>query len=166
MKPRLILYMALFFFLALGTAAHAQSYRCSGILIKKGDTKADLIKNCGDPDDFETIVSSSRGAIVRRQKLLYDLGERKVVVTIASGVITEIREFVSYPLSCRGRKIEAGESKDFLIENCDPPFEVQQIVFGEEGSPDRGERLIYKIGHETVIVVIKDDAVLFVATER
>ncbi|MFC1579996.1 DUF2845 domain-containing protein [Thermodesulfobacteriota bacterium] len=65
MKTRFIVFMALLHIFVFGTVAFAQNYRCNGKLIRKGSTKVDPIKNCGEPDRLLSIVSSNRGVMVK-----------------------------------------------------------------------------------------------------
>ena len=166
MKTRFIVFMLLFHLFVFGTVAFAQTYRCSGKLIRKGDTKVDLIKNCGEPDKMQTIVSSNRGVMVKQQVLLYDRGAKKYAVTIAGGVIFRIREYADYKLRCKGRTISVGDSEDSVLENCGPPLDMQQILFGEFGSHEKGTRILYRREAHIAIVVIKDDEVLWIAIEK
>ncbi len=166
MKTRFIVFMLLFHLFVFGTVAFAQTYRCSGKLIRKGDTKVDLIKNCGEPDKMQTIVSSNRGVMVKQQVLLYDKGAQKYAVTIASGVIFRIREYADYKLRCKGRTISVGDSEDSVLENCGAPLDMQQILFGELDSPERGKRILYRRGPDIAVVVTKDDEVLYVVIEK
>ena len=162
MKTRLIVLISVFCLFTFGTVAFAQNYRCSGKLIRKGMTKVDLIKNCGEPDKIMTIVSSNRGVIVKKQVLLYDGGAKKYAVTIASGSIFRINEYIDYKLRCKGRTINVGDSEEFVLENCGAPYDMQQILFGELGSHEKGERILYRKEAGFAIVVTKDDEVLWV----
>lgn len=162
MKTRLIVFVLFLHFFIFGTVAFAQNYRCSGKLINKGDTKVKLKKNCGEPDRLLSIVSSNRGVMVKQQILLYDRGAKKYAVTIASGAIFRIREYVNYNLRCKGRTISVGDSEDSVLENCGPPREMQQILFGEFDNPEKGTRILYRRGSDTAVVVTKDDVVLYV----
>jgi len=166
MKTRFIVFMLLFHLFVFGTVAFAQTYRCSGKLIRKGATKVDLIKNCGEPDKVQTIVSSNRGVMVKQQVLLYVQGAKKYAVTIASGVIFRIREYADYKLRCKGRTVSVGDSEDSVLENCGAPLDMQQILFGEFDSPERGKRILYRRGPDIAIVVTKDDEVLYVVIEK
>ena len=166
MKTRFIVFMLLFHLFVFGTVAFAQTYRCSGKLIRKGDTKVNLIKSCGEPDKLLTIVSSNRGVMVKQQLLIYDGGAKKYAVTIASGTIFRIREYADYKLRCKGRTISVGDSEDSVLENCGPPLDMQQILFGELDSPERGKRILYRRGPDIAVVVTKDDEVLYVVIEK
>ena len=166
MKTRFIVFFLLFHLFVFGTVAFAQTYRCSGKLIKKGDTKVNLIKNCGEPDKLLSIVSSNRGVMVKQQILVYDQGAKKYAVTIANGTIFRIREYANYKLRCKGRTISVGDSKDSVLENCGPPLDMQQILFGEFGSAEKGTRILYRRGPDTAVVVTKDDEVFYVVMQK
>jgi len=166
MKTRFIVFMLLFHLFVFGTVASAQNYRCGGKLIKKGDTKVKLMKNCGEPDRLLSIVSSNRGVMVKQQILLYDQGAKKYAVTISSGAIFRIREYTDYKLRCKGRTISIGDSEDSVLENCGTPLDMQQILFGEFGSHETGTRILYRRGPDIAIVVTKDDEVFYVVMQK
>lgn len=166
MKTRCVVFILLFHLCVFGTAAFAQNYRCGGRLIRIGDTKVDLIKNCGEPDRLLSIVSSNRGVMVKQQVLLYDQGAIKYAVTIASGAIFRIREYADYNLRCKGGTVSVGDSKTSVLENCGAPLDMQEILFGEFDNPERGSRILYRRGPDTAVVVTKDDEVLYVVIEK
>jgi hypothetical protein len=166
MKPRFIVIILVSCLFAFPTAAFAQTYRCGGKLIRNGETKVDLIKNCGEPDRMLSIVSSNRGVLVKQQVLLYDEGAKKYAVTIASGAIFRIGEYADYTLRCKGSTISVGDSKESVLETCGPPLDMQEILFGEFESPERGTRILYRRGADTAIVVTKDDEVLYVVIQK
>jgi hypothetical protein len=166
MKTRCIAFLTVFCLFTLGTVAFAQNYRCSGKLIRKGMTKVDLIENCGEPDRMLSIVSSNRGVMVKQQVLLYDPGAKKYAVTIASGTIFRINEYADYQLRCKGRTISVGDSEESVLENCGPPLDMQQILFGDFESPEKGNRILYRRGPDTAVVVTKDEEVVYIVIQK
>ena len=166
MKTKFMAFILVLCLFEFGTIAFAQNYRCGGKLIRKGMTKVDLIKNCGEPDRIMTIVSSNRGVIVKQQVLLYDGGAKKYAVTIASGSIFRINEYADYKLRCKGRTINVGDSEEFVLENCGAPWDMQQILFGDLGSHEKGERFLYRKEAGFAIVVTKEDEVLWVVIHK
>lgn len=166
MRIRFVLYVLMFHFFVFGSIAHAQSYRCGGKLIRKGSTKVDLVKNCGEPDRLLSIVSSNRGVMVKQQILIYDQGGKKYGVTIASGTIFRINEYTDYNLRCKGKTISVGDSETAVLENCGPPLDMQHILFGEFGSAEKGTRILYRRGPDTAVIVTKDDEVFYIVMQK
>lgn len=167
MKTRSILCLLLFLLLAFGNLANAESIRCGGKLIEKGDSRRDVIESCGEPDAIETILWQNDAVRVKWERLVYERGDRRIIIKIAAGMIDEIREFEPYDFECRGKNITEGDSRDYVLENCGPPDIRQPMVFGPAGSDERGERFIYRSrkGSEEVTVIIKDKKVFAVALE-
>jgi hypothetical protein len=84
-----------------------------------------------------------------------------IVFFLLSGVA-----FAQTSARCKGRIIKAGVSKQFVINNCGQPDEVESFALSARSGSTVGERLLYYRGSKTWIVEVRRGQVTSIRTEK
>lgn len=74
--------------------------------------------------------------------------------------------FAQSSARCKGRIIKAGVSKQFVINNCGQPDEVESFALSARSGSAVGERLLYYRGSKTWIVEVRRGQVTSIRTEK
>jgi len=153
MRIRPLLWI-LYLMMATHTAViHAATLDCAGGIISAGDTRADMLAKCGEPDwkdshDEEFIERLDQG--VRRKTFVtveewtYNFGPSQFtrIVTLKSGKVTDIRTGKygyskdAKPASreCSEQIVSVGDAKSDVIVKCGEPAwkDIRQEEFREK----------------------------------
>ena len=152
-----VLLVSLVFVFAWSTAA-ADTLRCGGDLVQRGDRTWDVRELCGEPDLKEPVDFAVRadGAIVTTvERWYYNRGPRRLVrmVDFRDGQVSAVRTggygYTTFPGSdCRARLIRRGMTRMELLGECGPPAASQVIhpaFFRQAAVPVR-EEWLYEFG--------------------
>lgn len=74
--------------------------------------------------------------------------------------------FAQSSARCKGRIIKAGVSKQFVINNCGQPDEVESFALSARSGSAVGERLLYYRGSKMWIVEVRRGQVTSIRTEK
>lgn len=122
------------------TVAYTATMDCEGGIISSGDTRADLLAKCGEPDSKESHaeeISERIGTGIRQHVYVtvedwtYDFGQNRLqrIVTLKNGTVTYIRTG-NYGYSknvkpekreCSEQTVSLGDLKSDVVQKCGEP---------------------------------------------
>jgi hypothetical protein len=153
MRLLLLVWALLLMTVSSPAVIHAATLDCAGGIISAGDTRADMLAKCGEPDwkdshDEEFIERLDQG--VRRKTFVtveewtYNFGPSQFtrIVTLKNGKVTDIRtgkygyskDAKPVQRECSEQLVSVGDAKSDVIVKCGEPAwkDIRQEEFREK----------------------------------